>query len=133
MSHTEEPASRINGKAAKRNNRQITNPIKMDKRHQQKQMGNKHLKTTEHCQSLGKCKLNHREIPLYAFWNVYMYIFLIENIKHQQGCKTIGAFTLCGWECKMVQSHWKTKNYNEQKQEKKYCQAHHKKQNANNT
>ena len=90
----------------------------MDKRHQQKQMGNKHLKTTEHRQSLGKCKLNHREIPLYAFWNVYMYIFLIENIKHQQGCKTIGAFTLCGWECKMVQSHWKTKNYNEQKQEK---------------
>ena len=48
MSHIEELVSRINGKASKQNNKQITNPIKMDKSLQQKQMGNKHLKTTEH-------------------------------------------------------------------------------------
>lgn len=48
MSHIEELASRIDGKAAKQNNRQITNPIKMDERRQQKQTGNTHLKITEH-------------------------------------------------------------------------------------
>lgn len=46
-----------------------------------------------------------------------IYFLKTENIEHQRGGKTIGAFTHCCWESKMIQSHWKTKNYKNQKEE----------------
>ena len=96
------------------NTRKTNNPIKKWERdlnrHFSKediQMVNKHMKRCSNCSLLEKCKsILQRDIT--SHWSEWPSTKRLQTVNDGRGCAEKGTLLHSWWECKLIQSLWKT-------------------------